>query len=96
MNNQIFSSIPLEEFREVMAETVKEQLTNFLNLRTPEEEYLTPAQVARELRVSKVTLRQWEKQGILKPSRLGSRVRYLRSHINQTLSSVKKYERRER
>lgn len=93
-NNLIFSTITLEQLREVMADTFTEQLANFAPRHKPEEEYLTAAQVANELQVSKVTLREWDKRNILKPSRLGSRVRYLRSQINQALSTVKKYERR--
>jgi len=93
-NPLILSNISLEQFREIFGDTLKEQLANFAPLHKPEEEYLTPKQVAKELNVSKVTLRAWEKQNILKPSRLGSRVRYLRSNINQALATVKKYERR--
>jgi len=93
-DNLIFSTITLEQLREVMADTFKEQLANFTPLHKPEEEYLTANQVAKELHVSKVTLREWDKRNILKPARLGSRVRYLRSQINQALSTVKKYERR--
>lgn len=92
--NIIFSSIPLEQLREVMADTFKEQLANFTPFNKSEEEYLTANQVSKELNVSKVTLREWEKRDILKPARLGSRVRYLRSQITQALTTVKKHERR--
>lgn len=93
-NPLILSNVSLEQFREIFGDTLKEQLANFAPLHKPEEEYLTANQVAKELHVSKVTLRDWDKRNILKPARLGSRVRYLRSHITQALTTVKKYERR--
>lgn len=93
-NPLILSNISLEQLKEIFGDTLKEHLANFATLHKPEEEYLTANQVSKELNVSRVTLREWDKQNILKPARLGTRVRYLRSQINEALTTVKKYERR--
>jgi excisionase family DNA binding protein len=95
MEKIILSPIPLQELGEVMAEKMAEKLSaHFQHTQKPEEQYLTPKQTAEALSVSTVTLRQWERNGVLKPARLGSRVRYLRSQINEALTRVNKYERR--
>jgi DNA-directed RNA polymerase specialized sigma24 family protein len=45
------------------------------------DELLTRAETARLLHVSLVTLRNYEKRGILQPSRLGRRVLYSRAQV---------------
>ena len=42
---------------------------------------LTPEETANFLKVSKVTIWQWSKKGILSPRRIGNQVRYLRSEV---------------
>lgn len=51
-----------------------------------EEVYLTPAQMAKTLQVSLVTLWSWDKKGITKPQRIGNAKRYRRSDIEKMLS----------
>lgn len=49
---------------------------------TPEaDELLTPEETAKLLKVSKVTVWDWEKRGILNARRIGNQVRYLRSEV---------------
>ncbi len=51
-----------------------------------EDDELTPAQVAKELKVSPATVRRWEKAGVLAPSRRlpGSRHRrYSRAAVEE-------------
>lgn len=45
------------------------------------DELLTPEETAKLLKVSKVTVWDWEKRGILNARRIGNQVRYLRSEI---------------
>ncbi|WP_080237675.1 helix-turn-helix domain-containing protein [Spirosoma rigui] len=47
----------------------------------PSDELLTPEETAKLLKVSKVTVWDWEKRGILNARRIGNQVRYLRSEV---------------
>ena len=51
-------------------------------------EYLTRKEVARILKVSLVTLSDWNKKGVLKPYRLGNLIRYKRVELDQALISI--------
>ena len=46
-----------------------------------QDELLTPEETAGLLKVSKVTVWDWEKRGILKKHHIGNQVRYLRSEV---------------
>ncbi len=48
---------------------------------TKEDELLTPTETACLLKVSKVTVWDWSKKGILAPRRIGNQVRYLKSEV---------------
>lgn len=52
-----------------------------------EEEYYTPQRLATILKVSLVTLWNWDNKGILCPLRIGNAKRYRKSDIEKTLSS---------
>ena len=49
----------------------------------PTERYLTTDEVAELLSVSRVTLWQWDKKGIIKACRIGNLKRYKLSEIEQ-------------
>jgi len=53
----------------------------------PPEEYLTPAQFADLLKISLVTLWNWDKKSITKPVRIGNAKRYRRSDLEKILKS---------
>jgi hypothetical protein len=53
---------------------------------TDGDELLTPDETAKLLKVSKVTVWDWEKRGILNARRIANQVRYLRSEV---LSAVR-------
>lgn len=46
-----------------------------------EEPYLSIAKVSAELSISRVTLRKWERDGLVKPHRIGRRVYFRRSDL---------------
>ena len=86
---QVFGITP-EEFKEsilidVRAE-IKSLAQNFQPINPPE--YLTRQEVAEILKVSLVTLSDWNKKKILNPYRLGNLIRYKRSEIEQALISI--------
>lgn len=45
----------------------------------------TRNEFAEKLQVSLTTLFNWEKQGIIKPSRIGRRVYFTEAHLNEIL-----------
>jgi Helix-turn-helix domain len=49
------------------------------------EEYLTPAEYAKTLKISLVTLWSWDKKGLTKPLRIGNQKRYRRSDLEKIL-----------
>ncbi len=51
--------------------------------------YLTRKETAKFYGVSLVTLAEWEKRGVLIPSRIGTRVRYKKSEVYNALNSGK-------
>jgi excisionase family DNA binding protein len=67
-------------------EELKAIVLNFQPKKQPE--YLTRKEVAIILKVSLVTLSDWNKKGVLKPYRLGNLIRYKRLEIDQALISI--------
>ena len=55
---------------------------------TPAPIYLTRKETAKILKVSLVTLHDWNKKGILKPYRLGNLIRYKSNELEQALISI--------
>jgi excisionase family DNA binding protein len=81
-----------DELKESILTDVRAELKslsqNFQPITPPE--YLTRQEVATILKVSLVTLSDWNKKGILKPYRLGNLIRYKRTEIDQALINVNK------
>jgi predicted DNA-binding transcriptional regulator AlpA len=85
---QIISN-PLE-FRQQINDGVKIQLDNFLEEFKPKQpnEYLTRKEVALLFKVDISTIHNWCKSKRLKPLGIGSRVYFLRSDIEQSLTPL--------
>lgn len=82
-NKLTFDQVPealgslLEEFAEL-----KKMLANQKKQTTDEkEEYLTPTEMMQLLKISSVTLWNWDKKGITRPFRIGNQKRYRRSDL---------------
>lgn len=54
------------------------------------EQLLTPGETAELLKVSKVTVWDWGRKGILNPRRIGNQVRYLKSEVMAANKPVKR------
>lgn len=52
---------------------------------TPAEKYLTADETADLLKVSRVTLWQWQKKGVLVPRKIGNVLRYTDADVKQAL-----------
>ena len=79
---QVFGISP-EEFKESILTDVRAEIKSLAQNFQPitPQEYLTRQETAVILKVSLVTLSDWNKKKILNPYRLGNLIRYKRSEI---------------
>lgn len=78
------------EFRESILNDVKVELQKITEHFQPvaPPEYLTRKEISVILKVSLVTISDWDKKKILTPYRLGSLIRYKRSEIEAALVNI--------
>jgi excisionase family DNA binding protein len=78
------------EYKESIMSDVRAEFRSFAQQFQPiiPPEYLTRQEVAEILKVSLVTLSDWNKKKILNPYRLGNLIRYKRSEIEQALICI--------
>jgi len=90
MQEQILISVPVEDFRNMVSESIREQLENFQHVPPPiEERYHTRKETAKRLRISLPTLTEYTKKKLIKGSRIGARLLYSESAIQEALSNPK-------
>jgi hypothetical protein len=100
MTQQVLFSISLQEFEENQKTWLREVLNEVHPHEQPQkpekETYGTRKEVARELKISLPTLNDYTKKGIIKGYRIGDRVLYKWSEIEQAVQEIKtiKYGRR--
>jgi excisionase family DNA binding protein len=84
-----------QELKESILSDVRTELKEIvLNFQPKKQsEYLTRKEVAKILKVSLVTLTDWNKKGVLKPYRLGNLIRYKRVELDQALISINSKKR---
>jgi len=96
--NLVFSPIPLDELTAVISKTVRDEVERLTQSLTPppSTEFITRKETAQKIGVSLVTLNEWTKTGIVTGYRIGTRVRYKRHEIENSLREVHslKYKRR--
>jgi hypothetical protein len=85
-----FVSCTPQQLQTQIAETVKNQLGEFLQQYKPKQpnDYLSRKQVSELFDVDLSTVANWQKSGKLKPLGLGGRIYFLRSDIEQSLISI--------
>ncbi len=83
---QVYEIDP-EEFKNEILAGVEKLLKEFSEQFTPKhpEIWMNRKDVGELLGISVVTIHNWSKDGILKPYKIGTRVRFKRSDIEQTL-----------
>ena len=86
---QVFGITP-EELKASIVNDVRTELSQLAaNFQAPDpEEYITRQEAAEILKVSIITLSDWNKKGILNPYRLGTLVRYKRSELDKALIQI--------
>lgn len=80
--------MPLADLMEFGGEMVKQGIAagkRQIPLIAPEI-YLTSEEMAKTLRISLVTLWQWDKKGITQPLRIGNMKRYKRSDLEKLMT----------
>ncbi len=86
---QVYGVDPVE-YKESIMSDVRAEIKSLAQHFQPiiPQEYLTRQEVADILKVSLVTLSDWNKKKILNPYRLGNLIRYKRSEIEQALICI--------
>lgn len=77
-----------ETFTSILDERINDLKRNFTP-REPEE-YMTRIETAKLLKISLVTVHEWNKKKILYPRKIGKRTYYLRSEIKELLLNSNK------
>jgi len=95
MREEISINIPFSEFEEIQKGWIKEVLSEVQPPQQKEDELITRKETAQFLGVSLVTLNQYTKDGIIPGYRIGSRVRYKKHEVLESLKGFKKYRRRD-
>lgn len=88
---QVFGITPSELKEDILKDVraeLKEIVQNFQPVKP--SEYITRQEAAKILKVSLVTLTDWNKKGVLKPYRLGNLIRYKRSELDEALIAISK------
>lgn len=84
---QVFFNVPISKLEPIVKNWFKEALNDLNDQKfsktNPEEKYLTPDQASEMLQVSKVTLWNWKRTGILTAFKIGRQVRYKLSDIQK-------------
>ena len=91
MENLILSTIPIPELQALITNSVNaavQKATEHLQAKE-NVEFLNRKQAAALLGISIVTLSEWTLQGKIKGYRIGSRIRYKRHEIEQSLLTIK-------
>lgn len=89
-NPELAKSVKLEmSFADMLAlfESIhKKAIAESLKNAHKDEEYLTPAEYAKILKISLVSLWSWDKKGITKPLYIGNKKLYRRSDLEKILN----------
>ncbi len=88
---QVFGITP-EELKNIILVDVRAEINTLAHNFQPikPNEYLTRQETAKMLKVSLVTISDWNKKKILNPYRLGNLIRYKLSEIEQALICINK------
>ena len=93
MKNEIISSYSLEELTTVFSDCIKKELQNFTPPQIQEEELITENEAKEILKVSKVTLKSWRDKNLIKGYKIGTRIRYKKTELLNSILTVKKFGR---
>jgi excisionase family DNA binding protein len=90
----IVEGITLEEFFQRIEQIVEAQVQGKLPFQPVADiSYLTIAETAKLLRVSKPTINQWIKDGFLQSHKIGNRVLFKRDEVDEAVTRISKHVR---
>lgn len=91
ITTQIHGITP-NELKESILKDVREELKKLSQNFQPQipSEYVTRKELSKILKVSVITLADWEKKGIIKSYRIGNLVRYKRAELDHALVELNK------
>lgn len=87
MKDQIFSTISAEDLKDLIQKSLNEKIESIISNQEKTTELLTINETCEFLRISRVTLDNWRKKGIIKGTKLGSRVLFIKSDLLKILTS---------
>jgi predicted DNA-binding transcriptional regulator AlpA len=87
----ILHSYSKEDFKELIRETLQNELSTFFSKenKSDNQRYLTRAEVMEILKISAPTLSKYQKNGLIKTSRIGNSVRFKSEDIEQSIHNIK-------
>jgi len=97
MENQVLiQKVTLPELQEMFSDLLEQYLSPATTSEAKISSVLTRKDAAKMLNVSLPTLHFWTKEGIVKGTRIGSRIRYRMSDIENALVDIEtfKYKRK--
>ena len=81
-------NLEVKELQELIENSVKNVLEQTVSKKEPETELLTRNEVAKMLQISLVTLTEWIKQGKIPALRIGTRVRFKKGEVLNSLKEI--------
>jgi excisionase family DNA binding protein len=94
-NVTLVENVSAEELSDTLRSIIREELS-FLNTKENTQRFLSRQEVASLLKISLPTLNEYTRTGIIKGSRIGSRVLYDEAQIREAVKGIPtlKYRRR--
>lgn len=90
----ILNGLTVDQFLESLTETVRKEVNKALLDNQPKtQRYYTKKEAAEKLNICLASIHLWTKQGKIKAHKVGSRVLYKESDIEDALINVNKYGR---
>jgi len=91
ITTQIHGITP-DEFKESILKDIREELKKLSLNFQPQipSEYVTRKELSKILKVSVITLADWEKKGVIKSYLIGNLVRYKRAELDHALVELNK------
>lgn len=87
MNNLQIENVTVTEFSETLRSVIREELS-LLNPKESTPRFLSRQEVASLLKISLPTLNEYTRTGIIKGSRVGSRVLYDEASVKEAVKDI--------
>ena len=86
-NSTLIQNVTAEELSETLRSVIREELS-LINTKETAPRYLSRQEVATLLKISLPTLNEYTRTGIIKGSRIGSRVLYAESDVKEAVKDI--------